>query len=114
MTTFQIQKGLNFPNNPLSIDDIEHPKRGIDSFLEIHKDELDIVYNGYQICVKKSTEPRIGFPTGGKVTYVPLMSLLTKENMMEENEEQLLDYIFHNVQMQSNDRSTLMIFDFSK
>ena len=107
-------KSSDFPNNPASIHDIEHPKRGIDSFLEIHKNELDIVYNGYQICVKKSMEPRIGFPTGGKVTYIPLMSLLTKENMMEENEKQLLDYIFQHVKMQSNDRSTIMIFDFSK
>ena len=107
-------KSPEYPNNPVSIDDIEHPMKGIKSFLDIHKDESDIVYNGYQICIKKNTETRIGFPIGGEITYVPLMSLMTKENMMKEDEDELLDYIYQHVQKQLNNPCNTFIFDFSK
>ena len=102
------------PDNPVSMDDIEHPKKGIDAFMEVHKNELEVVYNGYQVCVKKKTEPRLGFPIGGEVSFIPMMSLLNKENMMKEDEEQLVEYMFEHVQKQITNQKNILIFDFSQ
>lgn len=107
-------KSQDFPMNPVSIDDIEHPKKGIDAFLKVHKDELEIVYKGYQVCVKKEKEVRLGFPIRGEATFIPLKSFLTHENMMNEDEETLVDYIFEHVQQQSHEPNNILVFDFSR
>ncbi|KAL0563337.1 hypothetical protein V5O48_018734, partial [Marasmius crinis-equi] len=45
------------------LDSIHHPKRGIDAFLTLHKDECEVLHKGYQIIVRKTREMRIGFLT---------------------------------------------------
>lgn len=44
-------------------DSIHHPKRGIDAFLALHRDEFKVVSSDgdYQIAIQKLTEMRIGF-----------------------------------------------------
>ena len=39
----------------------EHPKRGIDAFLSVHKEQLEIFHQGYQMIVRKLVEPRFNF-----------------------------------------------------
>ena len=108
-------KSSKYPYNPTSLNDIEHPKQGIDAFLNIHRDELGVVQKKYQVCVKKSTNVRLGFPLAGDVTTVPLRPLLTLDNMMEEEETQLFDYIFKQVQEQRKSQNQgIYIFDFSR
>ena len=108
-------KSSKYPHNPTSLNDIEHPKQSIDAFLNIHRDELEIIQKNYQVCVKKSTNVRLGFPLAGDVTIVPLRPFLTLDNMMEEEETELFDYIFKRVQEQNKSQTQgIYIFDFSK
>ena len=108
-------RSSKYPDNPTSLNDIEHPKQGIDAFVNIHKEELEIVQKNYQVCVKKSTNVRLGFPLAGEVTFIPLRPLLTLDNMMEEEETQLFDYIFKRAQEQNKSQTQgIYIFDFSK
>ena len=107
-------KSPTYPDNPSTVDDIEHPKTGIDAFIKVHKDELDIIYEGYQVCVKKKTEARVGFAIGGNVKLVPMMHLLTRDIMMEREETELFNYIVERVQEQNKSPSDVYIFDFSQ
>ena len=106
-------KSSEYPDNPETIDSIEHPKKGIDAFLSVHKDELDVVYKGYQICVRKNTTTRLGFPIGDDVKFIPLMHFLNSENMMKEKENGLFEHIVMHVQEQYNNPSNIFVFDFS-
>ena len=108
-------KSTEYPNNPETIDSIEHPKKGIDAFISLHKDELEVVSKGYQICVRKNTHARLGFPIGQEVVKcIPLMHFLNSENMMEKEENGLFEYIVMHVQEQyRNNPNNIVIFDFS-
>jgi predicted O-methyltransferase YrrM len=46
-------------------DSVHHPKRGIDTFLSLHKGEYDLLTapDHYQVVLKKTTPMRIGFLT---------------------------------------------------
>ena len=50
------------PCNPLSKDDVEHPKGGIDAFLAVHTHDMEVVHKGYQVLIRKRSEVRKGFP----------------------------------------------------
>lgn len=34
-------------------DSLEHPKRGIDAFLDVYNEELDVIHRKYQVVVRK-------------------------------------------------------------
>ncbi|KZV96850.1 nucleotide-diphospho-sugar transferase [Exidia glandulosa HHB12029] len=40
---------------------IHHPKRGIDGFLALHDGQYETVYRGYQVILRRTAAPRIGF-----------------------------------------------------
>lgn len=47
---------------PFSFEHPLHPKRGIDAFLSIMAEELEVKWSGYQVLVQKKTEPCFNFP----------------------------------------------------
>ncbi|CAM9284767.1 unnamed protein product [Choristocarpus tenellus] len=51
------------PHNPVSMDAPDHPKRGIDTFLSVAREEIEIVHKGYQVFVRKTIPQRYNFPS---------------------------------------------------
>jgi lipopolysaccharide biosynthesis glycosyltransferase/predicted O-methyltransferase YrrM len=53
--------------NVQPVDGIHHPKRGIDAFLSLHKDEYEVLSSAdqYQVVLRKLSDMRIGFLAKG-------------------------------------------------
>ncbi|GMH35494.1 hypothetical protein BSKO_03362 [Bryopsis sp. KO-2023] len=65
---YQLPTGPDAPPwNPPNDQDINHPKRGIDSFLSLFKEELDILHSGYQVLVQKTSNVVFNFPVRSRI-----------------------------------------------
>ena len=47
---------------------INHPARGIDTFLELHAGQFNLLHRGYQVILRKTVDMRIGFLTKSLLT----------------------------------------------
>ena len=55
------------PHNPPSKNHPNHPKRGIDAFLSVAREECEVLHQGYQVLVRKTAPQSFGFPRAGGV-----------------------------------------------
>eukprot|EP00899_Mesostigma_viride_P025975 jgi/Mesvir1/6562/Mv16820-RA.1 len=56
---FMIFDDYEWPTEPDS--SILHPKPGIDAFLQLHSQEYELLHKGYQVIIRKTVPPRVGF-----------------------------------------------------
>ncbi len=84
---------LKSPENPYgadSVDSVEHPKNGIDSFLKIHSGEIRILHKEYQVLIEKTSDVRMGFPmnVSWKPTFISMQQYIDPKQ-----DEKLLENI---------------------
>ncbi len=59
---------------------LRHPKPGIDAFLAVLADEIEIIYKDSQVLIKKTSPPVIDYPVVAEGT-IPIMMVVTNDTV---------------------------------
>lgn len=74
------ERSETYPHNPISVEADDHPKRGIDAFLTVHANELEVLHKQYQVLVRKVVETGFNFPHPREAKVLPACVFIVNAN----------------------------------